>query len=37
MRETDDPLLSGQVDPPQGVEVNDPGQHSATDHTTQVG
>jgi arylsulfatase A-like enzyme len=37
MRETDDPLLTGHVDPPPGVEVNDPGQRSATEHTTQVG
>jgi N-sulfoglucosamine sulfohydrolase len=37
MRETDDPLLTGRVDPPPGVDVNDPGQRSATDHTTQVG
>jgi len=36
MRETDDPLLTGRVDPPRGVEVNDPSQRSATDHTTQV-
>jgi N-sulfoglucosamine sulfohydrolase len=37
MRETDDPLLTGRVDPPPGVDVNDPGQRSATDRTIQVG
>jgi arylsulfatase A-like enzyme len=37
MRETDDPLLTGHVDPPPGVDVNDPGQRSAMDRTTQVG
>lgn len=37
MSETDDPLLTGRVDPPPGVDLNDPGQRSATDRTTQVG
>jgi arylsulfatase A-like enzyme len=36
MRETDDPLLAGHVDPPPGVEINDPDQRSATDPTTRV-
>ncbi len=37
MRETDDPLLAGRVDPPPGVELNDPGQRSSTEQTTRVG
>jgi arylsulfatase A-like enzyme len=36
MRETDDPLLAGHVDPPPGVEINLPGQRSASDPTTRV-
>ena len=37
MRETDDPLLAGRVDPPPGVELNDSDQRSSTEHTTRVG
>ena len=37
MRETDDPLLAGYVDPPPGVEVNDPAQRSSIDPTIRVG
>jgi N-sulfoglucosamine sulfohydrolase len=37
MRETEDPLLAGHVDPPAGVEINLPGQLSASDPTTVVG
>jgi arylsulfatase A-like enzyme len=37
MRETDDPLLAGHVDPPQGVDINQPDQRSATDPTTRIG
>ena len=33
MRGTDDPLLDGHVDPPPGVEVNDPDQRSASEPT----
>jgi arylsulfatase A-like enzyme len=36
MRETDDPLLAGYVDPPSGVEINLPDQLSATDPTTRI-
>ncbi len=36
MRETDDPLLAGHVDPPPGVEVNDPSQGSASEPTIEV-
>jgi arylsulfatase A-like enzyme len=36
MRETDDPLLAGHVDPPPGVEINQPDQRSASDPTTRV-
>jgi arylsulfatase A-like enzyme len=36
MRETDDPLLAGHVDPPSGVEINLPDQLSATDPTTRI-
>jgi N-sulfoglucosamine sulfohydrolase len=36
MRETADPLLSGHVDPPPGVEINLPDQLSATDPTTRI-
>jgi hypothetical protein len=37
MRDTDDPLLAGQVDPPPGVEINLPDQLSAAERTTRVG
>jgi arylsulfatase A-like enzyme len=37
MLETDDPLLAGHVEAPPGIELNDPGQHSPTDHTLRVG
>ena len=37
MRDTDDPLLAGHVDPPPGVEINLPDQLSASDPTTRVG
>ncbi len=37
MRETDDPLLAGHVDPPPGVELNEPDERSATDPTSRVG
>ena len=37
MRETDDPLLAGHVDPPPGVEINLPDQRSASDPTTRIG
>jgi len=37
MRDTDDPLLAGHVDPPSGVEVNLPDQRSASEPTTRVG
>lgn len=33
---TDDPLLAGHVDPPPGVDVNEPDQLSATDPTTHI-
>jgi hypothetical protein len=36
MRETDDPLLAGHVDPPPGVEINLPDQRSASEPTTRV-
>jgi N-sulfoglucosamine sulfohydrolase len=36
MRETDDPLLAGHVDPPPGVDINSPEQRSAADPTTRV-
>jgi N-sulfoglucosamine sulfohydrolase len=36
MRDTEDPLLAGHVDPPPGVEINQPDQLSATDPTTRV-
>jgi arylsulfatase A-like enzyme len=36
MRETDDPLLAGHVDPPPGVEINAPDQRSAIEPTTLV-
>ncbi|HWX51816.1 MAG TPA: sulfatase [Solirubrobacteraceae bacterium] len=36
MRETDDPLLAGHVDPPSGVEINQPDQRSSSDPTTRV-
>jgi arylsulfatase A-like enzyme len=37
MRDTDDPLLAGHVDPPPGVEINLPDQLSAGDPTTRIG
>jgi hypothetical protein len=37
MRDTDDPLLAGRVDPPPGVEHNDSDQRSSTEQTTRVG
>jgi N-sulfoglucosamine sulfohydrolase len=36
MRDTEDPLLAGHVDPPPGVEINQPDQLSATEPTTRV-
>jgi N-sulfoglucosamine sulfohydrolase len=36
MRETNDPLLSGRVDPPPGVELNDPDERSATQSTIRT-
>ncbi len=36
MRDTDDPLLAGHVDPPPGVEINLPDQRSASEPTTRV-
>jgi N-sulfoglucosamine sulfohydrolase len=36
MRETDDPLLAGHVDPPPGVEINLPDQRSASEPTTRI-
>ncbi|HEX3317576.1 MAG TPA: sulfatase/phosphatase domain-containing protein, partial [Solirubrobacteraceae bacterium] len=33
MADTDDPLLRGDVQPPPGVELNDPGQRSAAEPT----
>ena len=37
MRETEDPLLAGHVDPPPGVEINLPDQLSASEPTTHIG
>lgn len=37
MRETDDPLLAGHVEPPPGVEINLPDQRSALEPTSLVG
>jgi N-sulfoglucosamine sulfohydrolase len=37
MRETEDPLLAGHVDPPPGVEINLPDQRSASEPTIRVG
>ena len=37
MRETDDPLLAGHVDPPRGVDINLPAQRSASEPTTRIG
>jgi arylsulfatase A-like enzyme len=34
--ETSDPLLAGHVDPPHGVEINDPDQRSASEPTHRV-
>jgi arylsulfatase A-like enzyme len=36
MRDTDDPLLAGHVDPPPGVEINGTDQRSASDPTTLI-
>ena len=36
MRDTDDPLLAGHVDPPPGVEINLPDQLSASEPTTRI-
>lgn len=36
MEETDDPLRFGHVDPPSGVELNDPDQRSPLDPTLVV-
>ena len=36
MRETEDPLLSGHVDPPPGVEINLPDQLSPRDPTVRI-
>jgi N-sulfoglucosamine sulfohydrolase len=36
MRETEDPLLAGHVDPPPGVEINLPDQLSASEPTTLI-
>jgi len=36
MRDTDDPLLAGHVDPPPGVEINLPDQLSATEPTVRI-
>jgi N-sulfoglucosamine sulfohydrolase len=37
MRDTEDPLLAGHVDPPPGVEINLPDQLSASEPTVRVG
>ncbi|HTA33537.1 MAG TPA: sulfatase [Solirubrobacteraceae bacterium] len=36
MRDTDDPLLAGHVDPPPGVDINLPDQLSASDPTIHI-
>jgi len=36
MRDTEDPLLAGHVDPPSGVEINLPDQRSASEPTTRI-
>ena len=36
MRDTEDPLLAGRVDPPVGVEINLPDQTSATEPTIRI-
>jgi arylsulfatase A-like enzyme len=36
MRETDDPLLDGHVDPPSGVEINLPDQRSPSEPTIRI-
>jgi N-sulfoglucosamine sulfohydrolase len=36
MRDTDDPLLAGHVDPPPGVEINLPDQLSASEPTIRI-
>lgn len=37
MRDTQDPLLAGFVEPPPGVEINDPEQRSASEPSVGVG
>ena len=37
MRETEDPLLAGHVDPPPGVEINLPDQRSSSEPTVRLG
>jgi len=37
MRDTEDPLLHGDPDPPPGAEVNDPDQISASEPVTRIG
>jgi arylsulfatase A-like enzyme len=36
MRDTEDPLLAGHVDPPPGVEINLPDQRSASEPTVRI-
>ncbi len=36
MRDTEDPLLAGHVDPPSGVEINLPDQRSASEPTMRI-
>jgi hypothetical protein len=36
MRDTDDPLLAGHVDPPAGVEINLPDQRSASEPSVRI-
>ncbi len=36
MRDTEDPLLAGHVDPPSGVDINLPDQRSASEPTTHI-
>jgi N-sulfoglucosamine sulfohydrolase len=36
MRDTEDPLLAGHVDPPPGVEINLPDQRSASEPTIRI-
>jgi N-sulfoglucosamine sulfohydrolase len=37
MHETEDPLLIGDPEPPEGAEINDPDQLSASEPTTRIG